>query len=192
MHELMKDLDHLYEMLIDATTAERPNIGYEMVAIIVRHPQVQKYWEYNPTKHFWKDRFVKVAEYVVCAVSCTEVAVYEDRATNLRLAPSISGLYFLANSVFNPHTGEKYYWVKIGRSKNIYQRMSDYRTCNPSVFPIGYFECEDTRYQEKKYQGYLRNVATYRNQNNDEWWMVDEDTYLAMCEKSFDFFEKTY
>ena len=192
MHELMKDLDHLYEMLVDASTSTRPSIGQEMVAIIVLHPPVQKYWAYNPDKHFWKDRFVKIAEYIVCEMPTAEVAIFEDRATNLRLAPAVSGLYFIANTAFNPHTEEKYYWVKIGLSKNIYNRMTQYRTCNPSAYAIGFLECSDYDYQEKKYQGYLRNVATYRNQNNDEWWMVDEQTYLAMCEKGFDFFEKTY
>ena len=102
-------------------------------------------------------------------------------------APDAPGLYFIGETHFNPATDEKYYWVKIGESDNLRKRMNHYNTSNPMLWRIGYkVGCNN---EEKAYHERLRAVAVAKGVRNDEWFLVDRDTYLAMCEKGFRYFE---
>jgi hypothetical protein len=187
MQDLLKQIEHHYQQLCSATsTFGRVYNGKAILSIMETYPELTQYWMYLPHEFLWQDRFVRVGDYQ----PTPEVPVFYDDRTNLKLAPKLQGLYFYGNTAFNPETNEVQFWVKIGVSTNLYNRAKAYCTCNPSTYVIGYKTIADTSCyrQEHEYHQLLSRIALFQNQNSEEWWMVDRETYLAMCEKSFDFF----
>lgn len=189
LHKHLSEIEQLYCAMErkDITSARRASYGYSIIRIIREYPQVEKYWEYKPNEFFWVNRFAK-RDTTPPPIEFANKPVYRDEDTNLRDMPDYCGLYFLGDVRANPHTGEMFYSVKIGLSSNIKKRMNSYRTSNPMAYKIDCKPCEDYEIQEQWYQSLLSQIALYRNQNNDEWWFVDRDTYLEMCEKKFDYF----
>lgn len=100
------------------------------------------------------------------------------------------GCYLLGNTAFNPYTGEKFYWIKIGQSGNIKKRMRDYSTCNPTVFKIDcvQFSYEKVLQEEYHYHCRLEAIGT-RAKDSKEWFQVSEHDYLEICSKGFYYFE---
>lgn len=112
----------------------------------------------------------------------------------LRLsAPSNPGVYLVGNTLFNPHTHEEIYLVKIGRSSNLKSRMKTYQTDNPGMFHIAFLKAKSNDHS-KQLETVLHNLlwhyceATVHGCN--EWFKVNRDTYLSICEEKFDFFKK--
>jgi hypothetical protein len=189
MDKLLIQIANYYNQLCSCdSTAGRAYNGKAIIAIFETHPEVCEHWMYRPEEFLWQDRFIRVSDYH----PTPDVPVFRDDRTNLRLAPHATGLYFFGNTAYNPETGEVQYWVKIGVGVDLWERARAYRTCNPSAYVIGYKETCQRYREENEYHKRLEQLALYRNQNNDEWWMVDRETYLTMCEKSFDFFGKIY
>ena len=182
------DFETLYNKLCSASsTFERVELGKKLIQLFQENEEVQRLWNYHPEELLWIDRFSKKDN----ELSFRDVPTYFDNDTYLRQAPSVSGLYFYGNTAFNPHTNEVQFWVKIGMSTNLLSRAKSYCTSSPSTYVIGYKVTNNCYLEEREYQKRLSQVALYKNQNNTEWWMVDKDTYLKMCEKKFDFFKKT-
>ena len=122
--------------------------------------------------------------------------------------PHCGGLYLVGNTIFNPVTNEQFFMVKIGMSTNIYNRMKTYATSNPMMFHIGYkiVDCDSLNlnsypsYKRKAIQS--RHIKEFEEQYHkameackfchfeyaQEWFIVDQKTYLEICEKKFDFF----
>ena len=188
MYKILSDIEHYYNLLKTCTsTSGRASNGYKIIAIIKENPQVKKYWEYLPNEFYWIDRFKKIEKYVQPLYEAPPI--FQDEATNLRTAPECCGLYFIGETHFNPFTDEKFYCVKIGLSNNIKKRMNGYRSCTSMVYPIEFLETYDYINLEHYYHNLLNQIAIYRNQNNDEYWFVDKETYLQMCQQGFDYFK---
>ena len=120
--------------------------------------------------------------------------------------PKDCGLYLLGNTVFNPITNEQFYMVKVGMSANLYDRMKGYMTNNPMVFHIAYkiINCQDyshlPKYKqttmkgrevkavEAQYHQAFEELQFQRFEYAKEWFLVDRQTYLEICEKKFDYF----
>ena len=188
LFELLEKIKFYYDIMKNAGNSyDRADSGYKIIAIMREEPKVEEYWEYRPKEHFWIDRFVKIKEYNGVAI-INDIPTFVDENTNLKNVPSDSGLYFISQVHFNPITNEKYYWVKIGLSKNIHSRFASYKTCCPMLYKIDFLLCNDYVKRESLYHRELEHFALSRNQNNAEWWQVDEDTYLTMCKKGFDYF----
>lgn len=100
-------------------------------------------------------------------------------------APAEKGLYFIGETHFNPLTDEKFYWVKIGKAINLKDRMKSYNTHNPMMWRIDFNNEYD---REEYYHSRLLEIAIAKCNHNEEWFLVDKNTYLAMCEKGFSFF----
>lgn len=97
-----------------------------------------------------------------------------------------AGLYFIGETHFNPITHEEFYWVKIGKSTNLKKRMNQYNTCCPMLWRI------DTSFdydKEEYYHNRLYRECVATCNHNEEWFMVDRETYLEMCEKGFAYFD---
>ena len=101
-------------------------------------------------------------------------------------APSHKGLYFLGETHFNPITHEEFYWVKIGKAVNIRNRMSQYNTHCPMLWRID-FTHEYAK--EDYYHTQLKKHCIGLCNHNQEWFLVTRETYLAMCEKGFAYFD---
>ena len=98
----------------------------------------------------------------------------------------VKGLYFVGETHFNPITDEKFYWVKIGKAKNLKERMRSYNTHNPMLYRIDYSADYN---KEEWYHNKLAEKAIAKCNHSEEWFLVDRKTYLEMCEKGFKFFE---
>lgn len=104
-----------------------------------------------------------------------------------------AGLYLVGSCNFNPLTDEKYYWIKVGTAKAFKKRMASYRTHNPMLWKNSYFFCEDETqryYLESKCHEILYEEAIGSLSEASEWYEVDKDTYLDICNKGFTFFKE--
>lgn len=92
------------------------------------------------------------------------------------------GLYLIGQTAFNPHTEELFYWVKVGKTKNVKSRFSSYQTDNPCIYYIDWFETS-----KLSLEAYC--IASLRcfglDTHRDEWVSVDRETYLNICNKGF-------
>lgn len=99
-----------------------------------------------------------------------------------------AGLYFLGMVGTNPITNKSYYLVKIGKARNVSERVRQYASYNPMVFTTHcIFPVEDGREEATRYERIAHNalakVAYARAQKAKEWFYVDEETYMALCEQ---------
>lgn len=129
----------------------------------------------------------------------------EDRRGFKSAIPQGGGLYMLGNTIFNPHTRETFFLVKIGMSSNLLSRMESYRLHNPLIFHIAYKPIEnpiprgtyhrDILYRrlmnsvEKEYHQAMEKLNFGHMAYSDEWFFVDENIYLEICEKGFEYFD---
>ena len=105
-------------------------------------------------------------------------------------APAEAGLYFLGETHFNPFTHEEFYWVKIGLSTNLKRRMKEYDTHCPMLWRIGYILADNDclEREEEWYHDKIKEVGIATCNHNEEWFLVDRNTYLEMCAKGFNYF----
>lgn len=104
-------------------------------------------------------------------------------------APKAQGVYLIGNTLFNPHTNEQYYLVKVGESSNIYNRMKSYRTTNPMVFHIDFLEIKESACVfEHQCHVLMFKEGFVLNKDTSEWFLVNRETYLEICEKGFKYF----
>lgn len=173
-------------------SSSRSRIGKEMVCMMQDFPEIATYWTYCPDMFLWADRFIKKeVDPIVTKQPTNNIIIFYDTLTDLkRDFPATSGLYFVGHTAFNPITNQEYYWVKIGMSTNLQQRLKTYGTYTPSLYTIDYKITDNCAYEESVYHFLLSRVALYQNQNSVEWWLVDKETYLQMCYKKFNYFTK--
>ena len=191
IEEILLEIEKRYSILCsNCSTSTRNRHGKIIRCLLEEYPETKNYWAYLPNEYFWCNRFrlIEIENYP----KQKKLPTYVDPLTNLNNAPNISGLYFFGQTVFNPHTHEEHYWVKIGLSGDMPTRMKSYKTDCPMLFVIGYKEInENLDDEEALCQSLIKQVALFDNQNNDEWFKVDKEIYLEMCEKKFDYFSQT-
>ena len=100
-------------------------------------------------------------------------------------APKEKGLYFIGEVHYDPITEDKFYWVKIGKATDLNNRMKNYNTHNPMLYRFGFSDEYD---KEEDYHIKLMEKAIAKCNHNDEWFLVDRNTYLEMSEKGFNYF----
>ena len=92
-----------------------------------------------------------------------------------------SGVYFIGDIKYDPLYGKMFY-VKVGSSKNIGQRIKQYRTYNPAFFHhMCSLPTRHYRRAEEYCQNYLQSKCKFVPKYTSEWWIVDEETYWQMC-----------
>ena len=136
--------------------------------------EINAKYTFNETKHYITDRFIR-RDFATPA--------FEDGIDYN--APKEKGLYFIGATHFNPFTNEQFYWVKIGKSENLYNRMKSYDSTTAMLWRIDFSKDYD---KETEYHNKLLQNCINTCNHNDEWYRVDRETYLAMSEKGFDYF----
>lgn len=178
-------IEENYNKIVQSNnTTSRKRYARTILTVMELAPEVKKYWNYNENEFLWEDRFSKVGNPKTANYIISHGVVY-DSMTNLRNAPSHSGLYLLGQTSFNPYTDVKQYWIKVGTSNDINKRMtSGYTTCCPCTVLL------DTSYSDREYDCHriLKAKSLGRCQQNAEWFLVDRETYLEICDKKFDYF----
>lgn len=192
--DALRKIEYYYEQLQQAeTTADRYLYLNTIEAIVQINPQTAQYWGFNHKAPRVKNRVTQIANYDLHELmmkgemtkTIIENGIFYDGISYD--APNYAGLYFIGETHFDPHTKDLFYWVKIGKSTRcLSERMKDYNTHNPMLWRIDF--CR-TPSLEKTYQRKLAAVALARCNHNQEWFLVDEKTYLEMCEKGFSYFD---
>ena len=172
------------------TSIERKNVYTCMVILYNASNEVKRHWEYHPSKAMYKDRFA-IRKQPLADKLINKPKEKHDFDDGINYdAPDYCGLYFIGETHFNPITNEKFYWVKIGKASNIRERLRKYNTHCPMLYRIDFKKCSnnDVSQLEKGYQAAIKSVALASNNHNKEWFLVDEKTYLTMCDKGFAYF----
>ena len=166
------------------STAGKKNNGQICCNLLKEFPSLP--WKYDSDRRAWDDRFVRIATQKRVGTCATSINQFRQLNDGINYAaPSTAGLYFVGETHFNPFTKEEFYWVKIGRANNIHERMKQYNTCNPMLFRIDYSHDYE---REAYYHERLRMKSIAVCNHNLEWFLVDRNTYLEMCEKGFSYF----
>lgn len=171
-HNIITNREEQYSMKRKAFEA--------MVSIYDTIPEISEEFELISKTGPFKDRFARRDRNIVKAF---------DDGINYD-APNEAGLYFIGETHFNPHTMILYYWIKIGLSTNLRKRMKQYDTHCPMLWRIDFkTNLEfDLELEEEHYHDKLKEIAVAGCNHNEEWFLVDRETYLAMCEKGFSYF----
>ena len=96
------------------------------------------------------------------------------------------GLYFMGATYFNPITMRPIYAVKVGLSyTDIGRRIQSYGTYNPFIYHerthvLPFRVCREA--SERKCRSFLNSVSIQQMDKETEWYIVDEKTYLYLCE----------
>jgi hypothetical protein len=185
LQEILTTMEQYFnEIKRTSSTSTRKRYGEKMIIIIRDNPQIKEYWEYKPKEFLWTNRFCqrKPSPYSTLII---KEGIIKDPVTDLLSAPSYGGLYLIGQTSFNPYTKEEQYWLKVGYSCDIWSRFKKgYATHCPCTALID----TTTKGNEIHCHEILRSLAIGRCQINTEWWLVDRETYLEICEKKFNYF----
>lgn len=99
------------------------------------------------------------------------------------------GCYFVGMVGMNPITQENYYLVKVGFATDISRRIKQYANTNPMLYHNNCVLCidgmDEAGYRDGEHNChlYLARHAIGRAQNSNEWFYVNKETYLELCER---------
>ena len=119
------------------------------------------------------------------------IVEFEDEYTRPNVECKLKGLYLLEQCACDPHTKQIYYWVKVGQSIDMRNRMKGYASDNPAYFLLAvkqFVTKDDINYAEKACQIKLMQKAIARGKDSHEWFLVDEKTFFEIEDKKFDYF----
>ena len=134
-------------------------------------------WDYKPYEMYIKDRFVRKLNPESLPQQEVEM-------------PESSGVYMIGTTAVNPYTGEEFFWVKVGQSDNLYDRVKTYNIYNPTMWKANYLliKKEDLRNVEKFFHIELEKICMNRSNTSREWFQVSKQDYILLCEKGFNYF----
>ena len=196
--EVLRDMEEYYVRLRTTDNSDERVSCYNKIASYMENfIWAKRYYGLMPKKHFYKDRVVKLKDYDVVQLTKTSVTdvpiendIYNSEWDTREMhypyeLSKVTGLYFLGMVNTNPITNETFYWVKIGYASDLLSRMRVYNTHCPMIWNIDYSDSVEEKYYHQR----LAQVALAKCNHNDEWFMVDRTTYLAMCDKGFRYFK---
>lgn len=213
LKEAMTTMDNYYNRMLACTSSSgRKYNGQAMLDLIAEIPELLEYWTVDTSSSRWKNYFKKIKNYEEkdtfargsanfddVMQSCMNTIVNTpltnahkekfDDGINFDL-PEKSGLYMIGETTFNPFTNEKLFGIKVGKGKNLKERIRSYKTCGSTPFVRDYVLVPENKlnYAENMVQNVLRLKCIALNSHNDEWFFFDEETYFEICEKGFHYF----
>ena len=202
-----EDIEMYYKRIVKATTTITRSRNYESICEIIKLcPDVAEYWEIDNREYKYINKVKLVKKYFVAERESKIFHNIDNPLGNREVIPKESGLYLVSNTIFNPMTNEEFFMVKIGMSSNLYNRMKDYSISNPMMFHIDYKTIDCSQFdtmsmydRRKRSQAYLKEIEDLYHEEMEkrnfihfeysrEWFIVDRETYMEICEKKFDFF----
>lgn len=121
----------------------------------------------------WQNNFIQEYQHAMSPM-------FLDKIINTEMG---GGLYLLGQTAFNPHTNQKYYWIKVGTTNSAKSRFSHYRTNTPTMYFIDWISHKEKIHQEEWYHHVLSTICL--KQHRFEWFQVTEKVYLEICKKGF-------
>ena len=119
----------------------------------------------------------------------TPLPYFKDEYPKVEI-PETCGLYLVGSTHFDPILEITYYWIKVGMSVNLVKRLNSYRTENPMIFIADVYEDSPDLVRDNEFLCHVKlsDVAKAQAQGTNEWFLVDRETYLEICEKGFNYF----
>ena len=160
-----------------------------IIAMFEEMPELNQFYEVDWHQNLWAERIKRrpriveplpiemnwpVAQKDVCP-ACYD---YSEKFT---------GLYFMGATYFDPIKNIPYFMVKIGATytSTIAARLRAYTTHNPMIYhkkaSLAYSLCPEA--SEEKCHQFLRRHSYQVPERGEEWFMVDRETYLELCER---------
>lgn len=102
-----------------------------------------------------------------------------------------SGLYLIGYVLMNPFTKEEFYWLKVGVSVDLASRMEQYQVSCPMVWKNSYCyrkNMKHARKEETMCHNLLEKLCIEKGFRSKEWFRVEREVYLDVCQKGFSFF----
>lgn len=168
------------------------------IGMIEQVSELSELYTINEGAFLWEDRITRKSRTMEPPqISLRPLACYPDTLPICydTSGQDFPGLYFMGATYFNPINMQPIYAVKIGMSSsNIGRRIQDYGTYNPFIYherahtlPFGV--CETAN--ERLCHAFLESVSIQKMDKTSEWYIVDKQTYLYLCEnmKRITFFE---
>ena len=141
-------------------------------------------------KNYGQADFNTVTDYIVSHASdYMETKEVWNDGINFDL-PEKPGLYMIGEITYNPDLNKLLYGIKVGKGKNLKNRIASYKTCGSTPFVCDYLlvPMEKLDYVEKICHFALNGLCLGLNAHNTEWFYMDEKTYFEMTSKGFSFF----
>ena len=134
--------------------------------------------------NFFNKRAPQKYEYV-----CTPLDDFDDGYLKVEV-PKECGLYLVGSTHFDPLTGKTYYWIKVGMSTNLFKRLRGYHSENPMIYVADTLITGNDVVCDMEHDCHvmLSDVAMARAENTAEWFLVDKDTYMNICQQGFNYF----
>lgn len=192
--DLLEELDKHYRIIQTcSTSATRARHAMEMECIIKNHPETASYWRINTDAVWYSRRFTRLeTSTTVRPNPYPEFEVKDgkivDDGINYK-TPDDGGAYLFGQTAYNPYTKKPYFAIKVGKADWFADRSVVYNTCCPFLFRIDYKSATNGYEVESFYQNKLKKIAFARTCMAKEWYVVDEATYLEICEKGFSYFD---
>ena len=151
----------------------------KLLALMKEFPQLEEYYTYDVYAPYWKNSFSKKEP----KKTFNEIETLS--------GANVNGLYLVGSCYFNPLTDEKFYWIKVGKSKDLQKRMKTYATHNPMLWKNCYLPISDrakTDLAETQCHNILTSRCIKKAKDSNEWFLVDRETYLSICNRGFNWF----
>lgn len=188
LNEALNEIERYMTQMKFCTSSSGRRYNEKCILSIMREcPATLRYWNYDGNIYGIEERFsrVKIKNEEESTIEIINGRVSDSTITE-RNAPKEAGLYFIGNCAFNPHTNEKQFWVKIGKTDStIKKRIRTYDTYCPSIYHIDYLPCNNPSEEEKIYHEILRKNSLAQSATSEEWWLVNEENYLRFCKNGF-------
>ena len=159
------------------------------IAAIEQVPELAELYEINENAHYWDDRVKrKPRKTEPPQVNLRPLACYPNVLPKCydTSGQDFGGLYFMGATYFNPISLNPIYAVKVGLSySDIGRRIQDYGTYNPFIYHerahvLPFSACDEA--SEKMCHSFLSSISIQQMDKESEWYIVDEQTYLYLCE----------
>lgn len=189
--EKLKIMDLLYKRMEKCTSTGGRIYNYmQMVELYDSDDEIAKIWAYDPSQTKYLDKFTKKYGVVYSNKSNFKAKRWIEEN-------SYCGLYLLVQTSFDILTEEKKYFVKVGQSVNIDNRMKSYMTHNPAYKLISTLPFKESLLDvaEDYTHEFLEEVCLNKVDTSVEWFQVDRKTFFAILEQKFKYFnfkEKSY
>ena len=190
---LLTELEYHYDTILKcASSSTRRNHAQKMISILSAYPETKNYWEYNENACWYSKKFCKKeCPYCIKNNPYPEFKVENGKVKEDGInycAPKSCGIYLIGQTAYTPYIKKPYYAVKVGKADWFPSRLKTYNTYCPFLFRIDFKECYNNYEEEFRIHKQLAKIAFGISRESNEWFLVDEETYLAICEKGFSYF----
>ncbi len=173
-------VEDIYNTLL--ITGNKPVYGKRFLNYYNKWDIVKENYDYNENEKEWINRIIKKGDK-------RNIYTFNFENGTHKICKKYA-LYLVGSTFFNPHTKEEFYWIKVGKSTDLEQRMKGYATHNPMLWKQSFYYCEDKVEMDRREHYCHKILEKVALDNKTEWFQVSRETYLEICDTEWNFFNK--